>query len=285
METLRLTGALSDYDHVRDLTAGVVRTQGLTLLPLTVRPHEIFYRFMTHGEWEVSEMSMGGYCATVADGGANGGAIPVFPSRVFRHASVYVREGGRVRRPEDSKGARIGVAEWGMTAVVYARGWMTHQYGVALKDVHWVQGGVNEAWRTEKIAPNLPRGVKLEVVADRSLSDMLLAGEIDAVMCAAPPAPILSGDRRMVPLFKDPRRAENAYFDMTGVCPIMHTVVIRRDVYERDPWVALSLYRALHEAKERCVRRILHPGSAVPIPWSYLAAREARETMFGVRRV
>lgn len=281
METLRLTVALSDYDHIRDLTSGVVRPQGITVLPLTVRPHEMFYRFMTHGEWEVSEMSMGGYCSTVAQGDANCIAIPVFPSRVFRHSSVYVRRGGRVKAPEDLKGARVGVAEWGMTAVIYSRGWMTHQYGVALKDVRWVQGGVNEAGRTEKIAPKLPKGVKLDIVTDRSLSELLLAGEIDAIMCASPPAPVHAGDDRVIPLFKDPRAAEKAYFRKTGVFPIMHTVVIRRDVYERDPWVALSLYRAFVEAKDRSVARIMHPGSAVPIPWSTNDAREAHKEMFG----
>ena len=281
METLRLTVALSDYDHVRDLASGAVRPQGITLLPLTVRPHEMFYRFMTHGEWEVSEMSMGGYCSTVAAGDAGCIAIPVFPSRVFRHSSVYIRRGGRVKKPEDLKGKRVGVAEWGMTAVVYSRGWLTHQFGVALKDVHWVQGGVNDPGRPEKIRPKLPKGVKLDVVADRSLSDLLLAGEIDAILCAAPPAPVEAGDERMQPLFRDPRPAEKAYFGKTGVYPIMHTVVIRRDVYERDRWVALSLYRAFVEAKNRAVARIMHPGSAVPIPWSYIAAREAKRTFFG----
>ncbi|MPY70885.1 MAG: 4,5-dihydroxyphthalate decarboxylase [Alphaproteobacteria bacterium] len=280
METLRLTVALSEYDHIRDLTSGVVRPQGLTLVPLSVRPHEMFYRFMTHGEFEVSEMSMGGYCATVADGTSNCIAIPVFPSRVFRHSSVYIRSGG-VKKPEDLKGKRIGVAEWGMTAVVYSRGFLTHQFGVPLKDVRWVQGGVNDAGRPEKIAPRLPKGVKLDIVADRSLSEMLIDGDIDAIMCASPPAPLLAGDRRIQPLFKDPRTVEKAYFRETGVYPIMHTVVIRRDVYERDPWVALSLYRAFHESKERSVRRIMHPGSAVPIPWSYMMAQEARKEIFG----
>jgi 4,5-dihydroxyphthalate decarboxylase len=281
METLRLTVALSEYDHIRDFTSGAVRAQGITAVPLSVRPHEMFYRFMTHGEFEVSEMSMGGYCATLSEGKAGCIAIPVFPSRVFRHSSVYIRRGGRIRKPEDMKGKRIGVAEWGMTAVVYSRGFMTHQFGVPMNSVHWVQSGVNDPGRPEKIAPKLPKGTKLDIVTDRSLSDMLLTGDIDAIMCASPPGPVLKGDKRIQPLFRDPRPVEKAYFKQTGVFPIMHTVVIREDVYKENPWVALSLYRALDEAKKRSVNRILHVGSAAPIPWGYMAARDAHKEMFG----
>jgi 4,5-dihydroxyphthalate decarboxylase len=280
METLRLTAALSDYDHVRDLVTGAVRPQGITVLPLTLRPHEIFYRFMTHHEWEVSEMSFGGYCSMVADGDDSAIAIPVFPSRVFRHSSIYIRNDGPVRRPEDLAGKRIGVAEWGMTAVIYIRGWMMHQIGISLQDVDWVQGGTSEPGRTEKISPALPAGVRLAQVTDRSLSDMLLAGDIDAILCAAPPAPFRAGDPRMVRLFPESRPAEEAYFRETGVYPIMHVIAIRSDVYRQNRWVALSLYHAFEEAKNRSVARVMTPGSPVPIPWSFEETRRAARLMF-----
>ena len=267
METLNLTVALNDYDHTRDLTSGAVRPAGITLTPLTFRPHEIFYRFMTYGEWEVSEMSMGGFCSTVAAGNAPGIGIPVFPARVFRQASIYVRADGKVKKPEDLAGKKVGVAEWGMTAVVYIRGWVMHQLGIRLQDIEWVQGGVNEAGRTEKISPNLPSGTRLTQVRDRSLSDMLLAGDIDAIFCAAPPEPFLRNDGRVVRLFPDPRPVEEAYFRDTGIYPIMHLVVIRKDVYERNRWVARSLFEAFVDAKNRSVARVRDANSPVPVPW------------------
>lgn len=267
METLRLTIAVNDYDHVRDLTSGVVRPTGISLVPLTLRPHEIFYRFMTYGEWEVSEMSMGGFCSMVAAGEANGIGIPVFPLRVFRQASIYVRADGRVKRPEDLAGKKVGVAEWGMTAVIYVRGWVMHQLGIRMQDIEWVQAGVNQPGRTEKIALTLPPGTKLTPVPDRSLSEMLLAGDIDAIFCAAPPEPFHRGDPRMVRLFPDPRPVEEDYFRQTGIFPIMHCVVIKRDIYDRNPWVARSLFDAFDMAKKRCVARIWDANSPVPIPW------------------
>lgn len=280
METLRLTTALHDYDHVRDLTSGVVRPKGITILPLNIRPHEMFYRFMTHHEWEVSEMSFGGYCSMVADGDDSAIGIPVFPSRVFRQSSVYVRADGPVKTPGDLAGKRVGVAEWGMTAVVYIRGWITEQAGVALGDISWVQGGVNEPGRTEKIAPALPDGVSLVTESARSLSDMLLAGDLDAIFCAAPPTPFATGDARVARLCPDARAIEEAYFRDTGIYPIMHVIVIRGDVYRRDRWVARSLYDAFEDAKNRCVARVSSMGSQVPIPWCYDEVRRIGEMMF-----
>jgi len=280
METIRLTAALSDYDHVRDFTSGVVRAQGITLVPLTIRPHEIFFRFMTNHEWEVSEMSFGGYCSMVAEGDRSAIAIPVFPSRIFRHSSIFVRADGRVKKPEDLAGKRIGVPEWGMTAVIYIRGWVMHQLGIPLQKIEWFQGGLNEPGRTEKIVPVLPPGTKLTTVADRSLSDMLLAGDIDAIFAASPPDPFRDGDKRVVRLFPDYRPVEEAYFRTTGIYPIMHTIVIRRETYERDKWVALSLFHAFDAAKKRCVERIMRPGSSVPVPWLFEEARRAAALIF-----
>lgn len=280
METLRLTVALHDYDHVRDLTSGVVRPKGITVLPLNVRPHEMFYRFMTYHEWEVSEMSFGGYCSMVADGDDSAIAIPVFPSRVFRQSSVYIRADGPVKTPQDLAGKRVGVAEWGMTAVVYIRGWITEDVGVKLGDIEWVQGGVNEAGRTEKIAPALPDGVSLVNEPERSLSDMLLAGDLDAIFCAAPPAPFARGDARLARLCPDSRPIEEAYFRDTGIYPIMHVIVIRGDVYRRDRWVARSLYDAFEEAKNRSVTRVSAVGSQVPVPWVYDEVRKIGARMF-----
>jgi 4,5-dihydroxyphthalate decarboxylase len=278
METLRLTVAMHDYDHTLDLVSGAVQPQGITLVPLNVRPHEAFYRFMTHGEWEISEMSMGGYCSSVADGTANCTAIPVFPSRVFRQSAIFVRDDGSVTRAEDLRGRRVGVPEWGMTAVIYIRGWLMHQVGIPLADIDWVQAGMNEAGRVEKVGLNLPDGVTVEIVAEKSLSEMLVAGDIDAILCAAPPACFRQGKARR--LFPDFQTVEEAYFRETGIYPIMHAIAIRRDVYDRDPWIASSLYAAFDEARRRSVARIMAHGSQIAMPWMFVCAQRMHEMMF-----
>ncbi len=281
METVRLSIALHDYDHVHDLTSGQVRPQGITLVPLTMRPHEMFWRFMTHKEWEVSEMSLGGYCSAVAAGDTDMVGIPVFPSRVFRQSSVYIRSDGSIAKPEDLAGKRVGVPEWGMTAVIYVRGWLMHQVGIALADIDWVQAGVNQPGRVEKIEFDLPEGVRCEMIADRSLSEMLLAGDLDAIFTAAPPAPFINGDPGIKRLYPEFRAVEEAYFHDTGIYPIMHTLAIRREVYDQYPWVALSLYNAFEEAKRRSVQRIMAPGSQIAIPWAFDEAARLGKTFFG----
>lgn len=281
METIRLTIALQDCDHVRDLTSGEVRAQGITVIPLKYPPHEMFYRFMTHGEWDVSEMTFGGYCSMVAAGDDSMVAIPVFPSRVFRQSAFYVRADGSVQGPAELAGKRCGVPEWGMTAVVYARGWLMHQVGIPLSGIEWVQAGVNEAGRVEKIDMDLPDGVRCTVTPDRSLTEMLFAGDIDAIISAAPPAPFADGDPRITRLFPDFRTVEEGYFSDTGIFPIMHLIAIRRAVYDRYPWVASSLYAAFDEAKRRSVRRIMALGSLIAHPWGAVDAARVGETMFG----
>ena len=281
MDTIQLTIGLHDYDHVHDLINGTIRPQGISLIPLVCRPHELFWRFMKHQEWEVSEMSLGGYCSAVAAGDESMVGIPVFPSRVFRQSAFYIRSDDSITKPEDLAGKRVGVPEWGMTAVVYARGWLTHQVGIPLADIQWTQAGVNQAGRVEKIDFKLPDGVQCQVVPDRSLSEMLLAGDIDAIISAAPPDPVRNGDKRVQRLFPDYRGVEEKYFAETGIYPIMHTISIRRSIYEINPWVASSLYTAFNEAKARSIQRIMAPGSQIAIPWGFLDAAAHAKTMFG----
>lgn len=281
METIRLSIALYDYDHVRELTSGVVRPQGITLIPHQHRPHEMFYRFMTYHEWDIAEMSLGGFCASMAAGDDSMVAIPVFPSRVFRQSSFYIGTDGGIKTLEDLAGKRVGCPEWGMTAAIYARGWLVHQGGVALKDIRWVQAGMNEAGRTEKIGLDLPEGVEIEVVTDRCLSEMLLAGDLDALITAAPPAPFQKGDPRIQRLVPNHWEVEEAYFKETGIFPIMHVIAIRRELHDQWPWVAPSMYAAFEEAKRKSVERIFHHGSRIAHPWGYIDAARVGKMMFG----
>ena len=270
MADLKLTLAINDYDHVRDLVTGRVRAEGIDLTCLTLSVEEIFYRFTAFREWDVSELSMAKYASLVGSGDRSLTAIPVFPSRVFRHAAFYVRADGLVREPADLAGRRVGVPEWIQTAGVYARGVLQDQYGVALADVQWVQGGVNEAGREELVAPKLPPGVAIEAVSDRTLQDMLADGDLDAVISARPPQRFLDGDPRIRRLLDDARAVEEAHYRETGIFPIMHTVAIRTEVLDENPWVAGNLLTAFTEAKERSLARLRDVNaSRFPVPWSH----------------
>jgi 4,5-dihydroxyphthalate decarboxylase len=278
MEKVALTLAIGDYEHTRDLATGCVPVQGATLNVLTLPPEETFFRFTRFREWEVSEMSLGKYVSLRSQEDDGIAAIPVFPSRAFRHSMIYVREHDGVTRPERLKGARIGVPEWAQTAGIYARGYLAHQVGVPLDSVEWVQAGVNEAGRVEKVKLKLPSGVKLRLEPERSLNDMLLAGDLDAVLSARPPYGLGKGIRRLFPNYQE---VEDAYFRETGVFPIMHVIVIKAEVLARYPWLAMNLTKAFEEAKRRSIERLCDiTASHAPFAWLTPYA-ERMKTLFG----
>ena len=281
MSKLALTLAIGDYDHVRDLADGTVPVDGVDLTVLRLPVEEMFYRFIMHGEFDVSEVSLAKMAAFASQDDRRFVPLPVFPSRVFRHSSIFVRSNGRIERPEDLAGKRVGVPEWAQTAAVYSRGLLAHEYGVDLASIHWHQAGVNQPGRREKVALELPAGFRLKVVADRSLSDMLVSGDLDAVLSARPPAPFLEGDPRLRRLFADYRSIELAYARKTRIFPIMHVVAMQREVYERDRWLAMSLFKAFDQARRRSLDRAAEIAvSLFPLPWVSDELRIARE-LFG----
>ncbi|MDB5118642.1 MAG: 4,5-dihydroxyphthalate decarboxylase [Mucilaginibacter sp.] len=268
MNKVALTLATGDYDHVRDLFDGTVRVEGVDLTILRYQVEEMFYRFMTQREWDVSEMSFAKCVALIASGDRSLVPIPVFVSRAFRHSSIYLRADSTLTKMEDLRGKRVGVPEWAQTAAVYTRGMLHHHYGVDLTSIDWVQAGVNMAGRKEKIPLDLPAGFKLKVEPERSLTDMLLAGELDAVMSARPPTPYTDNDGRIKRLVGDARTADLAYWRDTGIFPIMHVVVLRRDVYEKHRWLAANLVSAFDAAKNRSLERASDVTlSMFPLPW------------------
>jgi 4,5-dihydroxyphthalate decarboxylase len=274
--TLRLTMAMSGYDHVRDLATGTTRVEGAEITALTLPLEEIFYRFLRYREWHVSELSLAKYVALRAAGDDSLQAIPVFPSRMCRHSSIFVRPDGP-REPAELAGARIGLPEWAQTAAVYTRSLLVHDWGIPLRDVHWVQAGVNQPGRREKVELHLPEGVTLTQEPERSLDEMLLAGDLDAVFSAHPPASFERGDPRITRLFPDYEPVEREYVARTGIFPIMHVVVIRADVLERDPWVAENLFTAFVAAKDASLARLAEmTASRMPLPWLPGQVEEAR---------
>ena len=278
---LKLTFATSDYEHVRDLSMGPVEAEGIELNCLTLQIEEMFHRFINFNEFDISEISSGKYTSLVSQGDDRYVGLPIFPSRVFRQSSVYVRPDGKITRPEDLAGKKIGLPEWGQSAAVYSRGWLHHDVGIPLSDIEWIQAGVDNAGRKEKVALKLPAGVKLTPRPDKSLTRLLLDGEIDAMLSAHPPELVEHGDPRIVRLYDDYRPVEEEYYKRTGIWPIMHLYAIRRPVFEANPWVAMSMVKALTEAKDRAMKRMLDlTACRAPFAWCYDSAAKAK-ALFG----
>jgi 4,5-dihydroxyphthalate decarboxylase len=271
---LSLTCALSDYDHVRDLTSGRVRAEGLILTPLNMAVEEIFFRALRFEEFDVAEMSMGRYAALVSQGDRRFVAIPVFPSRVFRHSAIYVRQDSEIREPQHLQEKTIGIPEWAQTAGIYARGMLSDQYGIRLNGINWVQAGIHEAGRTEEVALNLPDGIRLSRRTDRTLDEMLTSGEVDAIISAHPPH-CFEQKRGVVRLFSDPQAVEWAYWERTGIFPIMHAVVVKRAVFEANRWIAMNLLDAFTIAKTNSLKRAAE-GTASRFPLPFMNSHVAR---------
>jgi len=266
--SVALTVATTDYDHFRDFRLGLVRAEGIEANWLTLGHHEIFSRFTFNREWDVSELSFAKFLAQVTRKDSDIIGLPVYASRLFRFASLYVNRKSGVKRVQDLRGKRVGVPEWAHTAAVYVRGWLTHEEGVALCDIDWVQAGTNEAGRVEKVELSLPKGVRLASVAEKTLSGMIASGEIDCAIIARPPNSFRERHPDVLRLFPDYEALEQRYYEQTRVYPIMHVVAMRKSILEGQPWIARNLYNAFEESRRRSLERILDPAvSRYPVPW------------------
>ncbi len=272
---LVLTGALNPCDQVGDLLSGAVRAHGINLNLLSLPVEEIFFRFTHHQEWALSEMSFAKYMALTAQGGAPMVALPVFTSRMFRHSAIYVRRDSGIQSPADLQGKTVGIPEWAQTAGVYVRGMLAEHHGVDLRTIKWVQAGVNQPGRQEKVALKLPAGIAYESRQHASLDQMLQSGEIDAAITARPVNAFLAKHPDLGRLFPNFREEELAYFRATGIFPIMHLVVLRRTDFEANRWIAMNLFKAFDRAKRRSVERLRDiTASSVPLPWAPALAHE-----------
>jgi len=274
MRRLRLTLACGDYDRTRALQEGVVRPDGIDLTYLRLPVEETFFRMLRHLEFDVSEMSLSTYAATLAHPSPPFVALPVFTSRMFRHSSVYVRQG--IETAAQLAGGVVGVPEFQLTACVWVRGILEEHHGLAASAVSYVTGGQESPGRIEKGAVDVPFSVSA-IPAKRTLSEMLAEGEIDALYTPRVPSPFLAGDPRVARLFPDVIGAERAYYTATRTFPIMHVVVIRRPVYEANRWIARSLYKAFVAAKDLAYEG-LTDSSALRFmsPWLIQHAEESR---------
>ena len=282
MSMLPLTIATTDYDHFRDFRLGAVTAEGIDPTWLTLGHHECFARFTAGREFDVSELSFAKFIAQVSRPDADIIGLPVVCSRLFRFSSFYVNRRSGIACAADLRGARVGSPEWAHSAAVYMRGWLRDEVGVALAEVRWYQAGANAPGRDEKVDIALPPNVTLTRVADRSLSQMLAAHEIDCAIIARPPTCFLEGHPDIVRLFPDYLALEEAYYARTRVWPIMHIIAMRRAIVDAHPWVARNLYNAFLESKRRSIERILDPAvSRYPVPWLSTYARRMRDVFGG----
>jgi 4,5-dihydroxyphthalate decarboxylase len=254
---MQLTLACGRYDRTQALIDGRVRAEGVELTYLPLRPGETFWRQLNHEEFDASELSLSSYTILRSEGDERFIAIPVFPSRIFRHSAVYVRDEAKLEKPQDLKGRRVGVGDYQMTAAVWVRGFLQHEYGVLPEDIRWVAGRPIRAIRP-------PAGVQLEFTTG-SLEDMLERGEIDALVSVMLPRRLGTGVRR---LFPDFRQVEADYYKRTGIFPIMHTLALKRSVYEEHPWVAVSLYKAFCASRDLAQSALYDTDAlTVSLPW------------------
>ena len=246
---LPLTLACGDYDRTRALLEGDVRPEGIDLTYLRLPVEETFFRMLRHREFDVAEMSLSTYAATLGREQPPFVALPVFTSRMFRHGGVFVNADSGIQTPADLVGKRVGNAEFQLTANVWIRGILADEHDVPLDSVTYLTGGQETPGRVEKGAIENRFDIA-PIPADRTLADMLHTGEIDAFYGPRVPSSFHRGDGRVRRLFEDPVAVEHDYYARTGIFPIMHVVVVRREVYDAHRWIAQSLLKAFTRAKD-----------------------------------
>lgn len=281
MSTLNLTFACWNYDRTSALRDGRVRPEGIDLNCLTLPVEETFFRMLRHREFDIAEMSLSSYVMSLFHPDRPFVAIPVFPSRVFRHSCVFVNAAAGIREPADLAGRRIGTPEYQMTAGVWLRGLMADEYGVALDAPLYLTGGEEEAGRPEKQPLETPPRCRVQRIPEtQTLAAMLAAGEIDALYTARTPSTFRSGDGRVRRLFENFHEVEREYFRRTRIFPIMHTIVLRRDLHERSPWVAQSLLKAFRRAQQLTYADLLETAALkAMLPWLTAHVEDTRREM------
>jgi len=249
MSQLQISIAMGDYDRNRALFDGRVQIDGCDPVYMLLSPEEMFFRAMRSRDFDITELSFSSYLVKHAQGDCPYIAVPVFLSRAFRHTSIYVRK-DRIRTPQDLKGKRVGIPEYQLTAIVWARSILQDDYGIHPEDVTWVRGGIDTPGRPEKIKLNLPAGVHVEAAPEgTTISQLLDAGEIDGFIAPRPPSGAALQNPHVGWLFDDPTAVAKDYYRRTGIFPIMHVVGIRKEIAAAHPWLPGAVFKAFNASK------------------------------------
>lgn len=273
MANRTITIGCREYDHIRALANGQIQVDGVDLKFVHLSPpSQIFLRMLRDEAYDAAEMSLSNYMIALGKDDRRFVAIPVFPSRVFRHSYVWINTCSGIERPEDLKGKKVGIADYSMTALLFTRGFLQHEYGVAPQDIHWFRR------RSEHVPIEIPAGIRIDSIGkDKTLDGLLEEGELDAVAVTQPPRPFLNGSSRVRRLFPDSRAVEADYYRKTKIFPIMHMVVIRRAIYEQEPSIAARLTEGFESAKRLAFEAYEEGLSAMP--WSNLDLEYARQLL------
>jgi 4,5-dihydroxyphthalate decarboxylase len=302
--TLELSLALSDNPNTRPLIDGHVEAEGIRLIPTAVHPSEMFWRQLRFGEFDVSEMSMSSLLIATARGPTPWVALPVFTTREFFHTRILVRSEAGISAPADLRGKRVGVPEYQQTAAIWGRGVLQHEFGVHAREIEWFMERGADKSHGGATGFAAPAGVRVnQIPPSTNIGEMLLAGALDATLLYLTNRNLvdrsridLSADARVRPLFADRAAEGRRYYTKTGIYPINHTVVVRRALLERHPWIALNVYSAFAAARERLARQAdaflepyLHTGvlgddakralARDPMAYGVKAARPVLETI------
>ncbi|EIF42732.1 4,5-dihydroxyphthalate decarboxylase [gamma proteobacterium BDW918] len=281
MSNLSLSVAIGNYDRNRALIDGEVQIDGVNPVFMKLSPEEIFFRAFRHQEFDICELSFSSYTLSVSRGTNDYIAIPAFLSRAFRHSCIYIRNDKGINSPEDLKGKRIGVAEYQLTANVWARALLEEEYGVCPSDITWVRGGMEVADRPEKVKLTLPKGVVMEpAAAGRTLNSLLEEGEIDGFIGPRTLSCFDKGHPNVVRLFSDSRAAGTKYYKKTGVFPIMHVVGVRRSLVEQHNWLPMALLKAFEQSKAAALAALSDTSATkVTLPFVEEQIEDARKLM------
>ena len=281
MARLKLSLACWDYDRTRALADGSVRAEGIDLVYLNLPVEETFFRMLRKREFDCAEMSLSSYTLSLQQKDPPFIAIPVFPSRFFRHSCIFVSARSGITRPDQLARKRIGVPEYQMTAAVWIRGVLADEFGVPPQSAQYLSGGLEEPGREEKLKLDLPAKFRVRPIGPKqTLARMLAEGEIDALHSARTPTTLRTHPKAVRRLFADYVAVERDYYRRTRIFPIMHTVVIRRELYRKHPWIAWSLYKAFVAAQRKTYADLAETAALkAMLPWLVVHVEEARREM------
>jgi len=282
MPKLKLSVGCGDYDRTEALRSGVVQPEGIDLTYIPIQsPPEIFARMIKNHAFDFAEMSTSMYLTLRAKNEFPFVALPVFPSKVFRHGFIFINKNSGIKTAKDLEGKRVGVPEFRQTAAIWIRGILEHEYGFDMETIHWYEGGANVPREPDVLDLRPDREIDIHFIGpEKSLNDMLAAGEIDAMIGARQPFS-LDTSPDVGRLFPDYRNEEKSYFKKTGIFPIMHTLVVNEELYNEHPWVAESMYKAFDQAKNWCLDQMKFSGTMrYTLPWLFADIDEMTE-VFG----
>ena len=284
MTNLNLTLACLPYDRFQPLLSGEIPVEGATITPVPLRwPIEVFGRMLANNEFDIAEMSIVHSFVYTAKQTARFSVLPVFPSRTFRHGFVFINKNAGIRSPKDLEGRRIGIQGHQAAASIWIRGILRSEYGVTFDKVSWFEGGVNQkglkGGHITLLKPRHPPQTQ-PLRDDQMLSEMLATGEIDALISPEIPASLRTSEN-VARLFPDYPAEEKSYYARTGIFPIMHALVIRKQLYEEHPWLAAAIYKACDAAKALTLKQARYSGApAYMLPWMFKELEEM-DVVFG----